>query len=97
LPKPAASKKKKKATSKTAIFDINEDKVAEPPPQSITAHLHLETSIEVVGCTQGKSTTLTSVKLTQCNLFIFLVKDSFDTFVDVVAEAADTMGPHAPT
>ena len=44
-PKPVASKKKKKSTPKTAIFDIDDDKeIAEPPPQSITAHLHLETS-----------------------------------------------------
>ena len=44
-PKPVASKKKKKSTPKTAIFDIDNDKeVAEPPPQLITAHLHLETS-----------------------------------------------------
>ncbi|KIO06031.1 hypothetical protein M404DRAFT_24796 [Pisolithus tinctorius Marx 270] len=55
-PKSPASKKKKKTMklmSKTAIFDISnlEDSVAEPPPQSITAHLHLETSVKVLACT----------------------------------------------
>ncbi|KAI6150461.1 hypothetical protein BKA82DRAFT_4352310 [Pisolithus tinctorius] len=82
--------------SKTAIFDISdsEDSVAEPPPQSITAHLHLETSVEVLARTRGKSTSSTSVKLTQCNPFIFTVKDTFDTFIDAVADAADTMPWH---
>ncbi|KIM60538.1 hypothetical protein SCLCIDRAFT_26577 [Scleroderma citrinum Foug A] len=84
LPKPTVSKKKK-MVSKTAIFDIEEDEVAEPPPQSITAHLHLESTVEVVSRTRGKSTSSTSTRLTQCNPFIFMVKDNFDTFIDVVA------------
>ena len=42
-PQPATLKKKKKKTAlKTAIFDIDDDKAAEPPPQSITVHLHLK-------------------------------------------------------
>jgi len=97
-PKPAASKKKKKGASKTAIFDIDEDEeVAEPPLQSITAHLHLETSVEVVGRARGKSVTTTSTKLTQCPPFIFMVKDSFNSFIDAVADAAQTMPWHLTT
>ena len=87
LPKPTASKKKK-TVSKTAIFDIEDDEVVEPPPQSITAHLHLESTIEVVSRTRGKQTSSTSTRLTQCNPFIFTVKDDFDTFIDAVASKA---------
>ncbi|KAI6013768.1 hypothetical protein EDC04DRAFT_2609231 [Pisolithus marmoratus] len=92
-PQAPAPKKKKKVTPKTAVFDINDDsdQVSEPPVQSITAHLHLESSVEVVGHTQGKST---SIKLKQCNPFIFTVKESYETFCDAVAEAADTMVWH---
>jgi len=47
---PVTTKKKKKGVSKTAVFDINEDEVAEPPLQSITTQLHLETgTVEVPG------------------------------------------------
>ncbi|KIN95884.1 hypothetical protein M404DRAFT_33768 [Pisolithus tinctorius Marx 270] len=98
LKSPASRKKKKakKSMSKTAIFDISdsEDSIAEPPPQSITAHLHLEMSVEVLACTWGKSTSSTSVKLTQCNPFIFTVKDTFDTFINAITDAADTMPWH---
>ena len=97
-PKPVAPKRKKKSASKTAIFDIDDDKeVAEPPPQSITAHLHLKTSVEVVNRTRGKSVTSTSTKFTQCPSFIFTVKDNFDTFIDAVAEAAQTVSWHLTT
>ena len=93
LPKPTASKKKK-TVSKTAIFDIEDDEVLEPPPQSITAHLHLESTIEVVSHTRGKQTSSTSTRLTQCNPFIFTVKDDFDTFIDTVAKAANCLPWH---
>ena len=97
-PKPAALKKKKKGASKTVIFDIDEDEeVAESPLQSITAHLHLETLVEVVGRTHGKSVTTTSTKLTQCPPFIFTVKDSFNSFIDAVVDAAQTMPWHLTT
>ena len=96
-PKPVAPKRKKKSASKTAIFDIDDDKEVAEPPQSITAHLHLKTSIEVVNCTRGKSVTSTSTKFTQCPPFIFMVKDNFDTFIDAVAEAAQTVSWHLTT
>lgn len=71
LLKPSASKKKKKATLKTDIEEV-----------------------EVVSRVRGKSSSSTSQKLAQCNPFIFTVKDSFNTFVDAVADAADTMPWH---
>jgi len=86
--------RRRKRSSKTAIFDIEEDEVVEPPPQSITAHLHLESTAEVVSHTWGKSTSSTSTRLTQCNPFIFMVKDNFDTFIDVVAQAANCLPWH---
>ena len=97
-PKPVAPKRKKKSASKTTIFYIDDDKeVAEPPPQSITAHLHLDTSVEVVNRTRGKSVTSTSTKFTQCPPFIFMVKDNFNTFIDAVAEAVQTVSWHLTT
>jgi len=80
--------------SKTAIFDIEEDEVVEPPPQSITSHLHLESTVEVVSHTWAKSTSSISTRLTQCNPFIFTVKDNFDTFIDAVAQAANCLPWH---
>jgi len=91
---PVTTKKKKKGVSKTAVFNIDEDEVAEPPLQSITAHLHLETTVEVPGRPGRGKSALTSVRLRQCNPFIFTVKDTYNIFVDAVADAADTMSWH---